>query len=308
MSLVTVGTVAFDSIETPFGKVEKVIGGACTYISWAASYFTNDIKLVSIVGDDFPADEIAALNARGVDTEGLEIVDGGKSFFWAGKYHEDLNSRDTLVTDLNVLAQFDPVLPESYQNAEYLMLGNLTPEIQMKVIRQMKKRPKLVALDTMNFWMDTAMDSLLEVLKEVDLLSINDEEARQLSGEYSLVLAADKILEMGPKYLVIKKGEHGALLIGENRMFFAPALPLALVKDPTGAGDTFAGGLMGYMAKAQEVNFDTLKSAMIYGSAMASFCVEDFSLNKLKTLDEAQVNERLEAFKSLTQFKLTSEV
>ncbi len=304
MSLVTVGTVAFDTIETPYGKVEKVIGGACTYISWAASYFTNDIKLVSIVGDDFPDGEIKALHARGVDTEGLEIVEGGKSFFWAGKYHEDLNTRDTLVTDLNVLAQFDPVLPASYQDAEYLMLGNLTPEIQMKVIKQMKHRPKLVALDTMNFWMDTAWDSLLEVLKEVDLLSINDEEARQLSGEYSLVLAAEKILKMGPKFLVIKKGEHGALLIGENRMFFAPALPLALVKDPTGAGDTFAGGLMGYMAKADTVDFDTLKSAMIYGSAMASFCVEDFSLNKLKSLQDHEVQERLQAFKSLTHFNI----
>lgn len=298
------GTVAFDSIETPYGKAEKVIGGACTYISWAASYFTNDIKLVSIVGDDFPQDEIKLLNDRGVDTKGLEIVEGGKSFFWAGKYHEDLNSRDTLVTDLNVLAQFDPELPESYKTADYLMLGNLTPEIQMKVISQMTKRPKLVALDTMNFWMDTAWDSLLEVLKKVDLLSINDEEARQLSGEYSLVLAADKILKMGPRYLVIKKGEHGALLMGENRMFFAPALPLSLVKDPTGAGDTFAGGLMGYMAQSKEVNFNTLKSAMIYGSAMASFCVEDFSLNKLKSLTEAQVNERLQAFKSLTHFDI----
>lgn len=307
MSLVTVGTVAFDSIETPFGKVEKVIGGACTYISWAASYFTSDIKLVSIVGDDFPQEEIAALNARGVNTDGLVVVEGGKSFFWSGKYHEDLNSRDTLVTDLNVLADFDPVLPESYKNAEYLMLGNLTPEIQMKVIEQMPKRPKLVALDTMNFWMDTAWDSLLEVLKKIDLLSINDEEARQLSGEYSLVLAAEKILKMGPKYLVIKKGEHGALLMGENRMFFAPALPLALVKDPTGAGDTFAGGMMGYMAKSKEVNFDNLKRGMIYGSAMASFCVEDFSLSKLKSLDQAQVKERLEAFKSLTQFELTTE-
>ncbi|MDX1686050.1 MAG: PfkB family carbohydrate kinase [Saprospiraceae bacterium] len=304
MSLVTVGTVAFDSIETPFGKVEKVIGGACTYISWAASYFTDDIKLVSIVGDDFPADEIQLLNSRGVDTQGLEVVEGAKSFFWAGRYHDDLNSRDTLATELNVLAQFDPVLPDSYRNADYLMLGNLTPEIQMKVIRQMAKRPRLVALDTMNFWMDTAWDSLLEVIKEVDLLSINDEEARQLSGEYSLVLAADKILEMGPKYLCIKKGEHGALLMGENRMFFAPALPLALVKDPTGAGDTFAGGMMGYMARSKEVNFDTLKSAMIYGSAMASFCVEDFSLSRIKTLNDAQVKERLQAFKTLTHFDI----
>jgi sugar/nucleoside kinase (ribokinase family) len=304
MSLVTVGTVAFDSIETPFGKVDRVIGGACTYISWAASYFTDSVNLVSIVGDDFPTDEIVELNQRGVNTEGLEIVDGAKTFFWAGKYHSDLNTRDTLTTDLNVLAQFDPNLPASYRNAEYLMLGNLTPEIQMKVIRQMDKRPKLIALDTMNFWMDTAWDSLLEVIKEVDLLSINDEEARQLSGEYSLVLAADKILKMGPKYLVIKKGEHGALLMGENRMFFAPALPLALVKDPTGAGDTFAGGMMGYMARTKEINFDTLKTALIYGSAMASFCVEDFSLTKLKTLDQYKVNERLEAFKSLTHFNI----
>ena len=304
MSLVTVGTVAFDSIETPFGKVDKVVGGACTYISWAASYFTDNVNLVSIVGDDFPSDEIFHLNQRGVNTEGLEIVEGGKTFYWAGRYHDDLNTRDTLVTDLNVLAQFDPNLPGSYRQAEFLMLGNLTPEIQMKVIRQMEKRPRLIALDTMNFWMDTAWDALIEVIGQVDLLSINDEEARQLSGEYSLVLAADKILNMGPKYLVIKKGEHGALLLGENRMFFAPALPLSLVKDPTGAGDTFAGGMMGYLAKTKEVNFDTLKTALIYGSAMASFCVEDFSLNKLKTLDEHQVNERLNAFKSLTHFNI----
>ena len=302
MSLVTVGTVAFDSIHTPYGGVERVIGGACTYISWSASYFTDDIKLVSIVGEDFPQNEIQALNDRGVNTDGLEIVPGAKSFFWEGRYHDDMNSRDTLVTELNVLAQFDPVLPENYKDAEFLMLGNLTPEIQMKVINQMNKRPKLVALDTMNFWMDTAWDSLLAVIAKVDLLSINDEEARQLSGEYSLVLAAQKILEMGPKFLIIKKGEHGALLMSKNRMFFAPALPLALVKDPTGAGDTFAGGVMGYMTKHPEVSFDNLKTALIYGSVMASYCVEDFSLNKLKSLKDHEIKERLEAFKSLTHF------
>lgn len=302
MSLVTVGTVAFDSIHTPYGGVEKVIGGACTYISWSASYFTDDIQLVSIVGEDFPDDEIRALNARGVNTQGLEIVKGGKSFFWEGRYHDDMNSRDTLVTELNVLAEFDPVLPESYRDAEFLMLGNLTPEIQMKVIKQMNKRPKLIALDTMNFWMDTAWDALIEVIGEIDLLSINDEEARQLSGEYSLVLAAQKILEMGPKYLIIKKGEHGALLMGENRMFFAPALPLALVKDPTGAGDTFAGGVMGYLTQQPQASFDNLRTALIYGSVMASFCVEDFSLNKLKNLTDHEIKERLGAFKSLTHF------
>jgi sugar/nucleoside kinase (ribokinase family) len=302
MSLVTVGTVAFDSIHTPFGGVERVIGGACTYISWSASYFTDDIKLVSIVGDDFPKEEIEALNARGVSTEGLEIVNGGKSFFWEGRYHDDMNTRDTLATELNVLAQFDPKLPDSYKDSDLLMLGNLTPEIQKKVIEQMNTRPKLIALDTMNFWMDTAWDSLIEVIGMIDLLSINDEEARQLSGEYSLVLAAQKILDMGPKYLIIKKGEHGALLMSKNRMFFAPALPLALVKDPTGAGDTFAGGVMGYLAKNPDISFDNLRTALIYGSVMASYCVEDFSLNKLKSLTEHDINERLQAFKSLTHF------
>lgn len=304
MSLLTVGTVAFDSIETPFGKVEKVIGGAATYISWAASYFCESQQLVSIVGDDWPAEEILALNKRGIDTQGLQVVKGGKSFFWAGKYHEDMNQRDTLVTDLNVLSDFDPVLPEGYQNTKYLMLGNLTPAIQMAVIKQMQERPKLIAMDTMNFWMDVAMDSLIKTIGMVDVLTINDEEARQLSGEYSLIKAARKIFELGPKYLVIKKGEHGALLFHEDEVFFAPALPLLEVKDPTGAGDTFAGGFMGYLANSDDASFDNLKRALIVGSALASFCVQEFSLDKLKNITEDELHSRLKQFKDLVHYNM----
>jgi sugar/nucleoside kinase (ribokinase family) len=303
MSLVTVGTVAFDDIETPYGRVEKVIGGAATYISWAASYFYRDIMLVSVVGDDWPTDEIALLKSRGVDMSGLQVKKGEKSFFWAGRYHENMNKRDTLTTELNVLADFDPVLPEHYQNADFLMLGNLTPEIQMEVIRQMESRPKLIAMDTMNFWMDVAWDSLIKTLAEVDLLTINDEEARQLSGEYSLVKAARKIYDLGPEYLVVKKGEHGALLFHKDHIFFAPALPLLEVKDPTGAGDTFAGGFMGYLARTGEVNFENMKKALVYGSAMASFCVEAFSLDKIKNISEEELKDRLLAFKNLVHFE-----
>lgn len=304
MSLLTVGTVAFDSIETPYGKVDKVIGGAATYICWAASYFCDNQNLVSVVGDDWPVLEIQALNSRGVDTKGLQIIQGAKSFFWSGKYHDNMNQRDTLATDLNVLADFNPILPESYRKSSYLMLGNLTPEIQMEVIRQMEIPPKLIAMDTMNFWMDIAMDSLLETIKLVDVLTINDEEARQLSGEYSLVKAAGKIFQMGPKYLVIKKGEHGALLFHKKEVFFAPALPLLDVVDPTGAGDTFAGGFMGYLAKTDDVSFENLKRALIYGSAMASFCVEEFSLDRLKTITRDQLHTRLGQFKNLVHYTL----
>ena len=304
MSLMSIGTVAFDDIETPFGRAEKVVGGACTYISWAASYFIRDIKLVSIVGDDFPKSELQLMEERGVDLAGLEIVPDKKTFFWAGRYHQNMNQRDTLVTDLNVLADFDPVLPDSYRDCDYVMLGNLTPEIQLKVIRQLDRRPKIIALDTMNFWMDVAMDGLLEVLREVDLLTINDEEARQLSGEYSLIAAARKIFTMGPRFLVVKKGEHGALLFAADRVFYAPALPLTQVKDPTGAGDTFAGGFMGYLAKTDDTSFDNLKRAIIYGSAMASFCVEEFSLDRLKTLDETAIQLRVKQFADLVHFEL----
>ncbi len=304
MSLVAVGTVAFDGIETPYGKVDKVIGGAGTYICWAASYFYQEIQLVSVIGDDWPVEEIRNLESRGIDTQGLQIKRGEKSFYWAGKYHDNMNQRDTLVTELNVLADFDPVLPEAYQNAEYLMLGNLTPEIQMAVIRQMETRPKLIAMDTMNFWMDVAWDSLHETIKEVDLLTINDEEARQLSGEYSLVKAAQKIFALGPKYLVIKKGEHGALLFHEHDVFFAPALPLLEVKDPTGAGDTFAGGFMGYLANSGDLSFSNMKRALIYGSAMASFCVEEFSLDKLKNITVDELVHRIALFKNLVHFEM----
>jgi sugar/nucleoside kinase (ribokinase family) len=302
MSLLTVGTVAFDTIETPYGREEMVIGGACTYISYAASYFTNSIFLSAVVGDDFPQSEIADLEKRGVNMEGLDIKKGEKSFFWEGKYHNNMNSRDTITTDLNVLADFNPVLPASYKSCKYVMLGNLTPDIQMSVINQLDGSQKLISLDTMNFWMDIAMDRLVEVLQKIDLLTINDEEARQLSGEYSLVTAAKKILTMGPKYLIIKKGEHGALLFHNDGIFYAPALPLERVVDPTGAGDTFAGGLMGYLAKTDDISFDNLKKAVVHGSAMASFCVEEFSIKKLKELTPKEVEERIGQFKDLVTF------
>jgi sugar/nucleoside kinase (ribokinase family) len=302
MSLLTVGTVAFDTIETPFGREEMVVGGACTYISYAASYFTNNIYLSAVVGDDFPQAEIDALKNRGVNMEGLDIKNGEKSFFWEGKYHNNMNSRDTITTDLNVLADFNPILPESYKSCKYVMLGNLTPDIQMSVIEQLDGSQKLISLDTMNFWMDIALNRLKEVLQKVDLLTINDEEARQLSGEHSLVTAAKKILTMGPKYLIIKKGEHGALLFHNDGIFFAPALPLETVVDPTGAGDTFAGGLMGYLAKTDDISFANLKKAVIHGSAMASFCVEEFSIKKLKSLSSNEVDARINQFKELVNF------
>ncbi len=304
MSLLVVGTVAFDGIETPYGKVEKVIGGAATYISWAATYLSNPVYLVSIIGDDFPQDELEALRSRGVDLEGLQVVAGGKSFYWSGKYRPNLNDRDTLVTELNVLADFKPVLPEAAKYSDFVMLGNLTPEVQLSVIQQLKKKPALIAMDTMNFWMDVAWDSLLTTIRQVDLLTINDEEARQLSGEYSLVRAARKIFELGPRYLVIKKGEHGALLFHESDVFFAPAMPLLEVVDPTGAGDTFAGGFMGYLAKTGDTQFENMKRALIYGSAMASFCVEAFSLGRLKTLDDREIDERLQGFRRLVHYSI----
>lgn len=303
MSIVTVGTVAFDAIETPFGKTDKIVGGAATYIAWAASYFTSDINMVSVIGDDFDMDELRKLEARGVDTKGIDIKDGQKSFFWSGKYHMDMNSRDTLTTELNVLMEFNPILPKDYQNHDILMLGNIDPTLQLSVIRQME-RPKLVVMDTMNFWMDTTPEQLNEVIKEVDVLTINDAEARQLSGEYSLVRAAKKILSMGPKFLVIKKGEHGALLFHENHVFFAPALPLEEVFDPTGAGDTFAGGFVGWIARTKDISFDNMKRAIIYGSAMASFCVEKFGTERLQNLTQEEINERVQDFVDLVQFDI----
>lgn len=302
MSLTVVGTMAFDNIETPFGKAENVIGGAATYIAWAASYFTKDIKIVSVVGDDFPQSEMDGLVERGATLEGVQIKKGEKSFFWSGRYNLDMNSRDTLVTDLNVLADFEPVLPESYKKSDFLMLGNLSPDVQMKVLEQMTERPKLVVMDTMNFWMDIAMDGLKEVLKKIDVLTINDEEARQLSGEYSLVKAAKAIRAMGPKYLVIKKGEHGALLFHGENMFFAPALPLEDVFDPTGAGDTFAGGFIGYLAKTGDLSFESMKRAIIYGSALASFCVEKFGTERVKSITPKDIHERIGKFVTLMSF------
>ena len=304
MSLVVIGTVAFDAIETPFGKSDKIVGGAATYASLSASYFYKNVKIVAVVGDDFPKEDIQSFEDHGISTEGLQIKQGEKSFFWSGKYHTDMNSRDTLVTDLNVLANFDPIIPESYQDCEFLLLGNLVPQVQLTTIQRLKKRPKLVVLDTMNFWMDVAMNDLKLVLKEVDVLTINDAEARQLSGEYSLVKAAEKILTMGPKYLIIKKGEHGALLFHENQVFSAPALPLAEVFDPTGAGDTFAGGFIGYLAKVGTVNFHNMKNAIIYGSALASFCVEKFGTERIKNLSEKEISDRVNEFVKLSSFTI----
>lgn len=302
MKLLTVGTVAFDDIETPFGRAEKAIGGAATYISLAASYFAEQVRIVSVVGDDFPESVLQDLTSRNIDLAGLEVKKGEKSFFWAGRYHNDMNSRDTLETQLNVLADFNPILPEAYKSSDFLMLGNLTPDIQLSVIEQMAVKPKLIALDTMNFWMDIAMESLKKVLKRIDMLIINDEEARQLAGTYSLVTAAAMIHEMGPKFVVIKKGEHGALLFEGENIFYAPALPLAEVFDPTGAGDTFAGGLMGYLAMTGEVSFDNLKRAIIYGSAMASFCVEKFSTERLLNLSKVDIDARIDKFVKLVNF------
>ncbi len=304
MSLLVVGSVAFDGIETPFGSVERTIGGSGTFISFSASYFTDKVKLVGVVGGDFPADKIALLNQHGVSTEGLQIKPDEKSFYWKGKYHLDLNSRDTLVTELNVLENFDPIIPDSYQDAQYVILGNLTPKIQQTVIERLKKRPKFILMDTMNFWMEVALDDLMVTLKMVDALSINDEEARQLSGEHSLVKAAKKIMAMGPRFLIIKKGEHGALLFHENQIFFAPALPLEEVFDPTGAGDTFAGGFMGYLTKTDDISFANMKRALIYASAMASFCVGKFGTDALIDLSDNDIQKRVQEFVDLAQFEI----
>ena len=304
MSLITVGTMAFDAIETPFGKVDKIVGGSATYVAYAASNFVKPVQQVSIVGYDFPREEMDELKKRGVQTDGVEVVADKKSFFWSGKYHIDMNTRDTLVTDLNVLEDFDPKIPDSYQGAEFLMLGNLMPKLQMSVIDQMKVRPKLIVMDTMNFWMDIAMDDLKEVLKKVDVLMVNDGEARQLSEEVSLVKAARKIMDMGPKFLIIKKGEHGALLFHENHVFFAPALPLEEVFDPTGAGDTFAGGFIGYLAKTKDISFENMKTAIIIGSAMASFCVEKFGPERMKEITKEDIDERLSQFVQLVNFDI----
>ena len=304
MSLLVIGTVAFDAIETPFGKTDKIVGGAATYASLAASYFYDEVKIVAVVGDDFPKSEIEDFHNHNIDTEGLQVKAGEKSFFWAGKYHNDMNSRDTLITELNVLANFDPIIPANYQDCDYLMLGNLTPQVQQTVINRLNNRPKLIVMDTMNFWMDIAMDDLLTTIKLVDVLTINDAEARQLSGEYALVKAARKILTMGPKYLIIKKGEHGALLFHEDKIFAAPGLPLADVFDPTGAGDTFAGGFIGYMAKVGTVNFNNMKNAIIFGSALASFCVEKFGSEKIRNLSQEEIAARVQEFVSLAKFEI----
>ncbi|MCD9634136.1 PfkB family carbohydrate kinase [Tenacibaculum maritimum] len=302
--LLAVGTVAFDAIETPFGKTDKILGGSGTFVGLAASQFGVQTGVVSVVGGDFPQSYLDMMNKKGIDTTGVEIVKEGKTFFWSGKYHNDMNSRDTLVTELNVLEHFQPIVPSSFKDAEIVMLGNLHPLTQAAVLDQMDKQPKLVVLDTMNFWMDIALNDLHEVLKRVDVITINDEEARQLSGEYSLVNAAKKIHEMGPKYVVIKKGEHGALLFNEGNMFYAPALPLAEVFDPTGAGDTFAGGFCGYLAKTGDISFENMKSAIIFRSNLASFCVEKFGTQRMEELTKDEVQIRLQSFKDLTQFDI----
>ena len=305
MSLIVVGTMAFDAIETPFGKTDRIVGGSATYAAYAASNFIRPIYQVSIVGSDFPQDEMDALTSRGVSLEGVEVVPGKKSFFWSGKYHLDMNTRDTLVTDLNVLLDFNPLIPSSYQGAKFLMLGNLDPRIQQKVIHQLKERPRLIVMDTMNFWMTSAMPELEEVLKLVDVLMVNDSEARELSGQYSLVKAAKEILKMGPKYLIIKKGEHGALLFHDDKVFVAPALPLEEVFDPTGAGDTFAGGFMGHIARTEDISFENMKRAIIVGSALASFCVEKFGPERLKEVTREEIQERIRQFVQLANFDIS---
>ena len=304
MSLVVVGTVAFDAIETPFGKTDKIIGGAATYSGISASYFTKDVKLVSVVGEDFPGDMIKRFGSLGITTEGLQIKKGQKTFFWSGRYHTDMNTRDTLDTQLNVLLEFDPEIPASYQDCEFLMLSNLMPQLQKKVIERMQKRPRLIVMDTMNFWMETQWDALMETIKLVDVLTVNDSEARQLTNEYSLVKAAQKILSMGPKFLIIKKGEHGALLFNKEQVFFAPALPLEEVFDPTGAGDTFAGGFIGYLAQTRDISFDKMKRGIIYASAMASFCVEKFGIERVAELKQTEIDERIQQFVNLVQFDI----
>jgi len=302
MSVLVVGTVAFDAIETPFGKTDKIVGGAATYICISSSFFSNKLNLVSVVGGDFPESAIQMLRNKSINTKGLQIKKEEKTFFWSGKYHNDMNTRDTLDTQLNVLENFNPIIPDEFKKSEFLMLGNLMPSIQKRVLDQMIKKPKLIVLDTMNFWMDLFMDDLKEALKEVDVLTINDEEARQLSGEYSLVRAAKVILKMGPKYLIIKKGEHGALLFNNKEVFFAPALPLEEVVDPTGAGDSFAGGFIGYLEKTKDISFENIKRAVINGSAMASFCVEKFGTKKLTEITQDDVNTRINEFVKLVQF------
>ena len=303
--LLVVGTVAFDAIETPFGKTDKILGGAATYIALAAKNIAAvDAAIVSVVGDDFPESYLQLFKDSQIDLNGLEVVPGGKTFFWSGKYHNDLNMRDTLATELNVLADFEPKVPENYKDADIVMLGNLHPGVQLSVIDQMTTRPKLIVLDTMNFWMDNSLDLLLEVIKKVDVITINDEEARQLTGEYSLVKAAAKIHEMGPKYVVIKKGEHGALLFHNSHVFFAPALPLEEVFDPTGAGDSFAGGFVGYLAQSENISFENMKNAVIHGSNIASFCVEKFGTERLLSLNPEQIRNRLAQFTALTQFDI----
>ena len=302
MSLVVVGSMAFDAIETPFGKSDKIVGGAGTYIAWSASNFTKPVKQISVVGGDFPQAEIDALTARGVDVEGVQIKKDEKTFFWSGKYHTDMNTRDTLDTQLNVLENFVPVVPDSYQDCTYLMLGNLVPSVQASALTQLKQRPKLVVMDTMNFWMEIAMPDLLKTISMVDVLLVNDSEARELTGEYSLVTAAKKIMTMGPKYVIIKKGEHGALLFHADKVFAAPALPLAVVFDPTGAGDTFAGGFIGHLANTDDISFDNMKTAIIIGSAMASFCVEKFGTQRLTEIGATEIQDRIQQFVTLTSF------
>jgi len=304
MSLVVVGTMAFDAIETPFGKTDKIVGGSATYVAYTATNFANDVQLVSIVGHDFPKEELNEMTARGVDLNGVVMVPDKKSFFWSGKYHLDMNTRDTLFTDLNVLADFDPVLPQNFRNAEFVMLGNLVPNIQKSVIEQMNQRPKLIVIDTMNFWIENTWDDLKQVLTMVDVLLVNDSEARQMTKEYSIVKAARKILKMGPKYLIIKKGEHGALLFHENNVFVAPALPLEDVFDPTGAGDTFAGGFIAHLARTKDISFENMKTAIIVGSAMASFCVEKFGTQRLKEISRTDIDARLEEFVQLVNFDI----
>ena len=306
MSLLIVGSVAYDAIETPFGQTDKILGGAGTFIALAASYFTENPQVVSVVGGDFEKKYLDMLENHKIDIKGIQIKENEKTFFWSGRYHNDMNSRDTLITELNVLENFDPIIPDSYQGAEFLMLGNLAPDVQRKVIERLDKRPRFIAMDTMNFWMDIMMPELKKTISMVDILIINDEEARQLSRDYSLAKAAKKIMAMGPQYLIIKKGEHGALLFHENKVFSAPALLLEEVYDPTGAGDTFAGGFIGYLAKHGDISFENIKNAIIVGSAMASFSVEKFGTQNITDLTQEQIYDQVKKFIDLSDFKIAS--
>ena len=297
--LLIVGTVAFDSIKTPFGQVNKILGGSGMYIGLSSSVFNIDNSIVSVVGEDFPKKYLSILKDKNINISGIEIIRGGKTFFWEGVYHNDMNHRDTITTELNVLANFSPIVPENYKNAEIVLLGNLHPAIQLSVLEQMSSKPKLVILDTMNYWMDNTLDELIKVISKVDLLCINDQEAEQLTGENDLKLAAEKISKLGPKFLIIKKGEFGSVLYSEDDYYSCPVYPTKEVKDPTGAGDTFAGGLAGYLASCEKISFEEVKKGVLYGTSLASYCIEDFGPNNIMSLDINLIEKRISEIKKI---------